>query len=110
MRNTAERRVSVLEYLCLRRSVSVAELVNEFAVCPRTINTDLQVLACSYPIYTVQGVGGGVFIEEGYKLGMKYLSDSQVELLERLARGLSDDDKRTMESILKVFKKPRGKK
>ena len=110
MQSAVERRFAILEYLCLRRSVSVAELANEFGVCQRTINTDLQVLECSYPIYTVQGVGGGVFIAEGYKLGMKHLSDSQAELLERLTRNLCDDDKRTMESILKIFKKPGGKK
>lgn len=110
MQSAAERRVAILEYLCLRRSVSVAELANEFAVCQRTINTDLQVLSCSYPIYTVQGTGGGVFIEEGYKLGMKYLSDSQAELLERLNAELQGADKQVMESILKVFKKSGGKK
>lgn len=110
MRNTAERRVSVLEYLCRRRTSTLAELAGEFGVTTRTIKTDISVLSLSYPIYTVQGVSGGVFIEESYRLGNKYFSDTQTELLERLARGLCDDDKRTMESILKVFKKPGGKK
>ncbi len=105
MQSTAERRVAILEYLCLRRSSSLAELASEFNVTARTIKTDLQVLSCSYPIYTVQGVGGGVFISDGYKLGMKYLSDSQAELLERLSCGLQGSDKQVMESILKVFKK-----
>lgn len=108
MQSTAERRVAILEYLCRRRSSSLADLANEFEVTKRTIRTDLQVLSCSYPIYTVQGVGGGVFIEESYRLGMKYLSDCQVELLERLNASLQDADKQVMESILKIFKKSGG--
>lgn len=110
MQSAVERRISILEYLCLKRSSTLADLSNEFAVTERTIMTDLQVLSCSYPIYTVQGIGGGVFIEEGYKLGMKYLTDSQAELLERLSKKLNDTDKQVMDSILKIFKKSiRGK-
>lgn len=105
MQSAVERRISILEYLCVKRSSTVTDLSNEFAVTERTIMTDLQVLSCSYPIYTVQGVGGGVFIEEGYKLGMKYLSDVQAELLERLSKELNTADKQVMDSILKVFKK-----
>lgn len=105
MQSAAERRIAILEYLCECRHTTRERLMTEFGVSNRTIERDLLLLSCSYPIYTVQGVGGGVFIEEGFKLGMKYLTETQSQLLERLTGGLKGADKQIMESILKTFKK-----
>ena len=111
MQSTAERRVAILEYLCECRQTTRERLATEFGVSYRTIERDLLVLSCSYPIYTVQGTGGGIFIDEDFRLGKKYLTDKESALLERLTAGLVGEDLDTMKAIFKKFREPkRGKK
>ncbi len=105
MRDTAERRMKILERLCIRRHDTVKSLSNEFCVSERTIRYDIKVLECSYPIYTTQGGGGGIHVMDGYRLGMKFLTDEQVELLERLCLTMKGRDLSVMESIISTFKK-----
>ncbi len=111
MKNALERRQQILEILCERRRESVDNLAYEFGVNERTIRRDVEALSLSYPIYTTQGIGGGVQIMSGFTLGRKYLSEQETELLEKLLPQLSGADILTMKSILKKFKTPeRGKK
>ena len=104
-----ERRQAILEVLCERRHESVDNLAAEFGVGERTIRRDIEYLTLSYPIYTTQGNGGGVHVVDGYRLGKKYMTDKQTELLEKLASRLTGEDFATMQSILKTFKEPKGK-
>lgn len=53
-----ERRMALLEVLCLRRHDTRENLSFEFGVSKRTIEYDVQILSVSYPIYSVQGKGG----------------------------------------------------
>lgn len=106
MKNTSERRQMILEYLLEHRETTRFELSNHFNVSLRTIERDILILSCSYPIITIQGGGGGIKIADGYRLGMKYLSESQAALLEQLSETLSGKDLETMQSILKIFSKP----
>ena len=103
--------MEILEVLCRRRSDTVENLANEFGVSKRTIKYDIEYLSLSYPVYTVQGHGGGVYIADGYRLGKKYFSQKQSEFLERIAEGLTGEDLEMMKGILKIFKEPkRGNK
>ena len=97
MKNTSERRQMILEYLLEHRETTRFELFNHFNVSLRTIERDILILSCSYPIIT---------IADGYRLGMKYLSESQAALLEQLSETLSGKDLEIMQSILKIFSKP----
>ena len=106
MKNTSERRQMILEYLLEHRETTRFELSNHFNVSLRTIERDIMILSCSYPIITIQGGGGGIKIADGYRLGMKYLSESQAALLEQLSETLSGKDLEIMQSILKMFSKP----
>jgi len=106
MKNTSERRQMILEYLLEHRETTRFELSNHFNVSLRTIERDILILSCSYPIFTIQGGGGGIKIADGYRLGMKYLSESQAALLEQLSETLSGKDLEIMQSILKIFSKP----
>ncbi|MBO5510385.1 MAG: HTH domain-containing protein [Clostridia bacterium] len=106
MKNTSERRQMILEYLLEHRETTRFELSNHFNVSLRTIERDILILSCSYPIITIQGGGGGIKIADGYRLGMKYLSESQAALLEQLSETLSGKDLEIMQSILKIFSKP----
>lgn len=105
MQSTAERRMTLLESLCRRRKDSVANLANEFGVSVRTIQYDIEVLSCSYPIYTATGRDGGVFVEKWFRFGMVYMAKEQVELLKRLQRELSERDAKIMQSILDTYTK-----
>lgn len=104
MKNALERRQQILEVLCERRHESVENLAYEFGVHERTIRRDIENLSLSYPIYTTQGVGGGVYIMDGFKLGRKYLNSEETLLLEKLLTQLKGNDRATMTAILKKFK------
>ena len=43
---------------------------------------------------------------EGFYLGMKYMTNEQTALLEKLSETLSGDEFLTMQSILKTFSNP----
>ncbi len=103
MQSTAERRMSLLEILCRRKKDSLISLASDLGVSVRTVRNDIQVLACTYPIYTVTGQQGGVFIERWFKFGMVYMTTEQIELLKRLNEGLSERDQKTMQSILDTY-------
>ena len=110
MRCTAERRYEILKYLCSRRSTNRQELSYRFGVSLRTIERDLLVLECSYPIYTTQGGGGGIHTMDGFKFGMTCLSEKQKSLLVRLLMQLTGEDYKTMQEIIQTFSKPERKK
>ena len=107
MRSTTERRQLILEALCRRRFDTMKNLSDEFGVSVRTIYYDLEVLQCSYPIVTIRGGGGGVRVMDGFYLGMKYMTNEQTALLEKLSEILSGNELSTMQSILKTFSNPR---
>lgn len=104
----SERRRAILEVLCSRRHDTRENLAFEFNVSKRTIEYDVLQLSLMYPIYTSQGNGGGIHVVEGYQLDKCYLSDKQAALLESLIHSLSDEDTKTMKSILKVFVLPKA--
>ena len=99
-----ERRQEILDLLLEKRSVTADELVRLFDVTRQTINSDITVLTCSYPIETRLGPGGGYYIEDGYHLGKQYLSEEQESVLRELAATTLDDKTRaTLNSILDKF-------
>lgn len=112
MIKTTERRMAILHILSERRKERIENLAFELGVCRNTIQRDIEILSLSFPIYTSQGVGGGIYVVEGFHLGTKYLTDSQCELLERLLEMLEGADKETLHIIIKTFRKPniKGKK
>lgn len=70
-----ERRMALLEVLCLRRHDTRENLASEFGVSKRTIEYDVQILSADYPIFSIQGKGGGIFVMEGFNLHKKYLTE-----------------------------------
>ena len=98
-----ERRLEIIEILCIRRQETMFNLAQEFGVSERTIKRDIDTLSLSYPIETIRGNGGGVKIRNGYTLNQKFLKPAQQELLERLRTTLSGQDLAIMESIFNDF-------
>ena len=106
MTSTTERRQLVLEYLLNHRCTTLNALCMEFQVSMSTLRRDILILSCSYPITTMQGGGGGIKIADGYRLGMKYFTAEQTDLLKKLSETLSGHELLTMQSILKTFSNP----
>ena len=100
-----ERRRAIIEALCMRRRDTRENLAFEFGVSKRTIERDILTLSLKYPIYTISGNGGGIYVEEGYELDRQYLTDKQSELLETLLPQLSGEQAEIMKSIIKKFKR-----
>ncbi len=109
MQNTAERRQMILEVLCERRIELAENLAVEFNVTTRTIYKDIEILACSYPIYTTQGNGGGIHVVEGFRLGMKYLTKEQEEFLESILDDYIELERKILVEILNTFRMPKLK-
>ena len=103
---SAERRQQVLEFVVSKRHTFLKEISNEFGVSFSTARRDVQILSCSYPIYTSPGGDGGIYTVPGYRLGMKYLTEEQASLLEKISHNLVGEDLNTMNCILKTYKRP----
>lgn len=100
----SERRRAIIEALCRRRYDTSENLASEFGVTVRTVYNDITALSLEYPIYTLQGNGGGIYVEESFRLDRQYLSDEQARLLETLLPQLSGEQSEIMQSILDKFK------
>ena len=109
MNSAIARREKILEILSERRYEKMINLAQELKVTRRTIVGDIAVLSEIFPIYTETGTYGGVYVVDGFRHRMKYLSDSQLELLERLLETQEGKDKEVLHSIIKTFKKPECK-
>lgn len=105
MQSANERRLALLETMCVRRYDKIENLAFEFGVDRRTIERDVELLSISHPIYTTKGTGCGVHIMEGYDLHKKYLTDKQSEYLKELAATSTGESKQIALSILKDFSK-----
>ena len=108
MQETAERRIRIIKYLCKCRETTVEHLACRYGVSERTIRRDLLTLSLNHPIEMRQGKGGGVYIMDGYRLGVKYLNENQEKLIRDCAENADEKDKEVFESILMDFCKPKA--
>ena len=109
MQSAVDRRQQLLETISDRRHETVNRLAAEFGVSRRTIERDITVLSCSYPIVTENWRGGGVRAMDGWFVSRRYLQDDQEALLRSLLPGLQPEDQETMQRILSAFAKPKAK-
>lgn len=103
--NTFERRMEIIDILAERKKEQVDNLAFELNVTERTIRNDIYELSLSYPIDTKKGKGGCVFVQEGFTLRRRFLTDKERTLLEKLAVNLSGEDAATLQTIVKSFGK-----
>ena len=99
----AERRQAILEVLCLRRHETRENLANEFGVSKRTIEYDMLNLMLTYPVYTVQGNGGGIYVTDNFRLDRPRMNEKQTALLQKVLLTLSGEDKETMQNIINIY-------
>lgn len=104
-----ERRGAILDIICARRYETIDNLAFELEVSRRTIQRDVLHLSLRFPIYTMQGKGGGILISDDFRWSAKYLSSEQLALLNKLGSKLKGKDAETMASIIKMFSMPKKK-
>lgn len=80
MQATTERRQQMLEYISIHRHVQYQDLMEEFHISKKTAQRDVEILSCSYPIYTRTTCAGGIFAMEGWYASKSYLHDDQEAL------------------------------
>lgn len=107
MLSAIERRQEIIETISVMREVKIRDLASRFNVAERTIQRDIEKLSCEYPIYTVQGNGGGVRVLGTWYYSRVYLKDRQEQLLISLLDELDSEDKAVMQSILDSFARPK---
>ena len=61
-----ERRLDMLYYLSDVRHENIENLINRYNVSRSTILRDVAELSYQAPIYTVQGNGGGIHVQDGW--------------------------------------------
>ena len=68
---------------------------------------DIEILSCLYSIYSETGPTGGIHIADGFRLGLKYLTDKQYEILYQISERLDGEEKTVVLGILKTFAYPK---
>lgn len=104
-----ERRGVILDIICARRYETIDNLAFELDASRRTIERDVLHLSLRFPIYTMQGKGGGILISDDFRWSAKYLSSEQLALLNNLGSKLKGKDAEIMSSIIKMFSMPKKK-
>lgn len=71
------RMIEIITILLNKKTVTAVELAERFEVSVRTIYRDVAELSASgVPIYTTQGINGGISIMENYSINRAMLSDN----------------------------------
>lgn len=79
-----DRLIGILSVLLQQEMITAPELAEKFEVSRRTINRDIEVLCkAGIPIWTMQGVGGGIRIMEGFSMDRTLLNSYKKQVMLR---------------------------
>lgn len=96
-----ERLIGIITILLQRDKVTAPELAERFEVSRRTINRDIEALCkAGIPLVTEQGYGGGISVEEGYKIDKTFFTEDE---LQSVFAGLEGMDSVSDDSRLKML-------
>ncbi len=77
-----ERLIGILSVLLQEEKTTAPQLAEKFEVSRRTINRDIEVLCrAGIPIQTLQGIGGGLRIMEGYRMDRTLLTAKDMQMI-----------------------------
>lgn len=107
-KTTFERRIEMLFLLIQRRNITLGELAEIFSVHRNTAYKDIIFLSLYAPIYTKNGIGGGVFLMDGYHNELfVYLTADEEKVLSGLMKSLDAAQKAIVENIINKFSMPK---
>ena len=73
------RQLELILYLNQKKKTMLSELSNRFEVSKRTIMRDLDAIsAFGVPVYTQQGYGGGVYLDENYQFDQSFFTSQEI--------------------------------
>ena len=77
-----DRLIGILSVLLQQEMITAPELAEKFEVSRRTINRDIEALCkAGIPIRTMQGVGGGIRIMEGFSMDRTLLTSKDMQMI-----------------------------
>ena len=77
-----DRLIGILTVLLQQQTVTAPYLAEKFDGSRRAINRDIDSLAqAGIPVYTTQGVGGGISIMDGYKIDRTLLTSADMQAI-----------------------------
>ncbi len=77
-----DRLIGILSILLQKEITTAPELAEHFEVSRRTINRDIDTLCeAGIPIQTMQGVGGGISIMDGYRMDRTLLTSRDMQMI-----------------------------
>ena len=100
---TSDRRLSILNYIIVRKQTTCSALAERYAVSLATITNDIAHLSRHVPIYTRPGGNGGIYILPEYKIRNHYLNDIEKECLIRIKEIVDITDRKIIEEIIVKF-------
>lgn len=99
----SERQAAIWDIIFQRRFETVPNLARELGVCERTIYTDISEMGSRYPIESIVGKHGGVYLTHEPRNIQKYLTPVQEKILRKLLLSQPMDVQRILQSILNAF-------
>lgn len=77
-----DRLIGILSVLLQQERITAPELAEKFEVSRRTINRDIEDLCrAGIPVQTIQGVGGGISIMEGFSMDRTLLTSKDMKMI-----------------------------
>lgn len=84
-----DRLLGIINILTQKKMATAPELAERFEVSRRTINRDIEdICKAGIPIVTRQGAGGGIYIQEGYKIDKSLLKSGELSDIVTALKGL----------------------
>jgi predicted DNA-binding transcriptional regulator YafY len=78
----ADRLLSIMLLLQMRRRITARELAKRLEVSERTIHRDMEALgAAGIPVYAERGTGGGWALAESYQTNLTGLNEAEIQAL-----------------------------
>lgn len=97
----SERLFEIVFILLNQKQTTAQALAKRFGVSVRSIYRDIDILSnAKIPVYTMQGTGGGIFIDENYTINKSMLTTEEQEKILLALQCLSPIDEIHTESIL----------
>lgn len=77
-----DRLIGILSILLQQDKVTAPYLAERFEVSRRTINGDIEALCrAGIPVFTTQGVGGGISIMDGFRMDRTLLTGAEMQAI-----------------------------
>ncbi len=89
-----DRLIGIVMLLLQQDKVTAPELAERFEVSRRTINRDIEdICKAGIPLVTTQGFGGGISIEEQYKINKTFLTQEEMLTISAGLKGMDSVSK-----------------